>query len=77
MPIPANKITLEGTTVKISQSMIGGTYEGKLSADGKTITGDWTQGPSPLPLNLTPGNSRNRMDHSPSAAKNSPHGREC
>ena len=33
--------------------MIGGTYEGKLSADGKTITGNWTQGPTPLPLNLT------------------------
>lgn len=53
MPIPVNKITLEGTTAKISQTMIGGTYEGKLSADGNTITGNWTQGPNPLPLNLT------------------------
>ena len=33
--------------------IIGGTYEGKLSADGKTITGTWTQGPNPLPLTLT------------------------
>jgi uncharacterized protein (TIGR03435 family) len=31
---------------------IGGTYEGKLSADGNSITGTWTQGPSPLALNL-------------------------
>jgi uncharacterized protein (TIGR03435 family) len=51
-PIPVTKITLEGTTVKMSVTMIGGTYEGKLSADGKTITGNWNQG-TPLPLNLT------------------------
>jgi len=52
-PLPVTKITLEGTTVKMSLTMIGGTYEGKLSSDGKTITGNWTQGPTPLPLNLT------------------------
>ena len=51
--IPVTKITLEGTTVKMSLTMIGGTYEGKLSSDGKTITGTWSQGPNPLPLNLT------------------------
>ncbi len=51
--LPVTKITLDGTTVKMSLTMIGGTYEGKLSADGKTITGTWSQGPSPLPLNLT------------------------
>ena len=33
--------------------MINGTYEGKLSADGKTIVGNWSQGPNPLPLTLT------------------------
>ena len=32
--------------------MIGGSYEGKLSGDGNSITGTWTQG-APLPLNLT------------------------
>jgi uncharacterized protein (TIGR03435 family) len=51
--IPVNKITLEGTTVKMTLTMIGGAYEGKLSSDGKTITGTWSQGPSPLPLVLT------------------------
>ncbi len=51
--IPVNKITLDGTTVKMTLTMIGGSYEGKLSSDGKTITGTWTQGPSPLPLDLT------------------------
>lgn len=52
-PLPVTKITLEGTTVKMSLTSIGGTYEGKLSADGKSITGNWSQGPNPLPLNLT------------------------
>jgi uncharacterized protein (TIGR03435 family) len=52
MPIPVAKVTLEGTTVKISVTAVGGTYEGKLSSDGKTIVGNWSQG-SPLPLTLT------------------------
>jgi len=51
--IPVTKITLDGTTVKMSLTAIGGTYEGKLSADGKSIAGNWSQGPNPLPLNLT------------------------
>jgi uncharacterized protein (TIGR03435 family) len=50
--IPVAKITLDGTTVKFSITAIGGTYEGKVSADGKTIAGSWTQGPNPLPLNF-------------------------
>jgi uncharacterized protein (TIGR03435 family) len=49
-PIPVTKITLDGATVKMSLTMIGGTYEGKLSGDGKTIEGTWTQGSNPLPL---------------------------
>ena len=52
-PLPVSKITLEGTTVKMSLTAIGGTYEGKLSADGKSITGNWSQGSNPLPLTLT------------------------
>ncbi len=52
-PIPVTKITLDGATVKMSVTTIGGTYEGKLSPDGKTITGNWTPGPNPLPLILT------------------------
>jgi uncharacterized protein (TIGR03435 family) len=50
--VPLDKITLEGGTVKFSLKMIGGTYEGKLSADGKSIVGNWSQGPNPLALNL-------------------------
>jgi len=51
-PVPVTKTTLDGATVKMAVTAIGGAYEGKLSADGKTITGTWTQGPNPLALNL-------------------------
>jgi uncharacterized protein (TIGR03435 family) len=51
-PISVSKITLDGMTVKMAITAIGGTYEGKLSADNETIAGTWTQGPNPLALNL-------------------------
>jgi uncharacterized protein (TIGR03435 family) len=47
--LQASKITLDTPTVKILLPI--GTYEGKLSSDGKTIDGNWTQG-APLPLVL-------------------------
>jgi uncharacterized protein (TIGR03435 family) len=49
--ISASKVTLDGTTLKITLAF--GSYEGTLSPDGKTITGTWTQGPNPLPLIFT------------------------
>jgi uncharacterized protein (TIGR03435 family) len=45
-------LTQQGSAIKISIAGIGGTYEGKLSADGNSITGTWSQGGPPLPLNL-------------------------
>jgi uncharacterized protein (TIGR03435 family) len=51
--LPVTKITVDGTAVKMTLTMIAGAYEGKLSPDGKTITGTWSQGPNPLPLILT------------------------
>jgi len=51
--LPVTKMTVDGSTVKMTLTMISGTYEGKLSGDGKTIDGNWSQGPSPLPLNFT------------------------
>ena len=50
-PINASAITRDGSTVKIAVAAINGNYEGKLSADGNSIAGTWTQG-APLPLNL-------------------------
>jgi uncharacterized protein (TIGR03435 family) len=51
--IPVATTTLQGTTVKMNVTAIGGTFEGKLASDGKSIVGTWSQGPNPLPLTLT------------------------
>jgi uncharacterized protein (TIGR03435 family) len=50
--IPASAISRDGSTIKMAVAALGGTYEGKLAADGNSITGTWTQG-QPLPLVLT------------------------
>jgi len=50
-PIPATTVTQSGSTLKFTIALINGSFEGKLSADGTTITGTWTQG-TPLPLTL-------------------------
>ena len=51
-PLPGGKVTRQGSAVKITTA-IGANYEGKVNADGNTIAGTWSQGPSPLTLNLT------------------------
>jgi uncharacterized protein (TIGR03435 family) len=50
-PINAKSITQDGSTIKMKVDAIAGSYDGKLSPDGNTITGTWTQ-VQPLPLNL-------------------------
>lgn len=51
--LPVGAITQQGPAVKIAIPGIGGAYEGRLSADGNTIAGIWSQGqPKPLTLNL-------------------------
>jgi uncharacterized protein (TIGR03435 family) len=50
--ILVTSLTKHESIIKISVDMLGGTFEGKLSEDGKTITGTWTQGTQPLPLTL-------------------------
>ena len=52
MPIKVSSISMDGAALKCTVDLIGGTYEGKLSDDGNTITGTWTQGPTPQPLVL-------------------------
>ena len=51
-PIPVTSVTRQDSVVKMSVTAIDGSYEGKLSADGNSINGTWTQGPEPLTLNL-------------------------
>ena len=48
----ASTITVQGSNVKISIPAIAGGYEAKLSADGNSMEGTWSQGPGKLPLNL-------------------------
>jgi uncharacterized protein (TIGR03435 family) len=50
--IPANTITRDGSNIKMTFSALNGTYEGKLSGDGNSIAGTWSQGGPALPLNL-------------------------
>lgn len=47
----ANSVTLQGDEVKVSFDALRGAYEGKLSADGTSIKGTWTQG-RPMQLDL-------------------------
>lgn len=50
--IPTTSVTLSGDIMTILAKSIGGAFEGKVSADGNTIEGNWTQG-TPIPLVLT------------------------
>lgn len=52
-PVNASSTTQQGSSIKIAMPAIGGSYEGRISPDGNSITGNWTQGPGPAPLNLT------------------------
>jgi uncharacterized protein (TIGR03435 family) len=51
--IPATSISASGNTLKMTIDRLNGTYEGRMSADGKTINGTWTQQGMPTPLEFT------------------------
>jgi uncharacterized protein (TIGR03435 family) len=48
----ASSASFQDSILKFEIQAIDGSYEGKMSADGKSIAGQWTQGPNPLPLLL-------------------------
>ncbi|HEV2575693.1 MAG TPA: TIGR03435 family protein [Acidobacteriaceae bacterium] len=48
----ASSISFADGTLKVAIQMLDMTYEGKLSADGKSITGTFTQGSQPMQLVL-------------------------
>ncbi len=52
-PFPVTNIMLEGSTVAYNIKAFDLSYEGKLSADGKTIVGRSKQGATFLPLTFT------------------------
>jgi uncharacterized protein (TIGR03435 family) len=51
--IPLTSVTIAASDVTITQSAAGLTYHGKLSADGQSIAGTWTQNAQALPLALS------------------------
>ena len=51
-PLPVKTTTFAGSELRLAIEAIDGTYEGKLSGDGTTLTGTWKQGDNPLPLIL-------------------------
>lgn len=55
--IAASSPSFQDGVLKYSIDFIQGKYEGKMSADGKTIAGTWTQGPNPIALNLERANA--------------------
>jgi uncharacterized protein (TIGR03435 family) len=50
-PIPAT-ITVQGGAVRLAVAVAGITFDGKLSPDGNSIVGTFTQGPGSTPLTL-------------------------
>ncbi len=51
--IPMSSISVSDNAVKIGVQVISGEYKGKLSEDGKTMTGEWFQGGATLALVLS------------------------
>lgn len=56
-PLVATSASFEDGVLKYSIDFIQGKYEGKMSPDGKTIAGTWTQGPNPLALTFDRANA--------------------
>src|ERR1022692_1636380 len=71
-PIPSGPITLDGGSVKVPMPGIGGSFEGKLSADKDSIAGTWTQGGPSLPLNLVRATSATEWPIPPPPARLKP-----
>jgi len=50
--MPISSVALAGPDITVTQGDTGMSYSGKISADGKSIAGTWTQGGRSLPLAL-------------------------
>ncbi len=52
-PFRVSSISEDGSQVKFAIDINGTSYAGRMSADGKTISGTWTQAVTSLPLNFS------------------------
>jgi hypothetical protein len=50
--IPVNSISLKDSKLTFNVDSIGGSYEGKVSADGAQVEGNWSQSGSTFPLDF-------------------------
>lgn len=50
--LPITSISRTGDTMKLEVKVVGGGFEGALSKDGATLTGNWSQGGGDLPLTM-------------------------
>ena len=48
--IPIDVITVNGDSVRLELKSVGGTFDGKLTADGSELTGQFSQGGATFPL---------------------------
>jgi hypothetical protein len=62
--IPVSSITFKDSHLSLGIEAVHGTYEGKIPADGKTISGTWTQGSS-LPLDFKRVTAPIKTEHKP------------
>ncbi len=62
--IPVNAVTLKDSKLNLDVTAVHGTYEGKVAADGKTISGTWSQGQA-LPLEFKRATAPLKTEHKP------------
>ena len=76
-PINLDSVTLTGQDVKLVLKLFNLTYEGKLSADGKTIDGSFQPGRQPASPCPHPRHARDRLGDPQAATSSNTHGRRC
>jgi fermentation-respiration switch protein FrsA (DUF1100 family) len=62
--IPVASVTFKDSKLNLDVTAVHGTYEGKLAADGNSISGTWTQGMA-LPLEFKRGPAPAKVEHKP------------
>jgi len=62
--IPVNSVSLEDSKLNLGIEAVHGTYDGKVAADGKTISGTWSQGAA-LPLSFKRVTAPIKSEHKP------------
>ena len=62
--IPVSSISLKDSKLSLGVELVHGTYEGKVSSDGATISGTWSQG-TPLPLEFKRSAAPVKPQHKP------------